>query len=304
MAESIYPVASSNHIYYTSNIRDLNATIIKNKTILGDGLKVTALTTPSMKVEVSAGKSLYNGYMFTNTTSIQLTIASNTASYARKDAIVLRYNGANTELMVLQGTASATPTIPTVGSNDILLAEIYVGVSATAIQTSNITDKRFTTNGQHKITSLDNYMYGLESRVATIENNISTRREFNGSGVVKSIIIENNREAKIKRQYLKCSATASEWKTTWENLNAGTNNYNGAFWIGFYDAVTPSNVINASINITNFNKWMFISAGATKIGITGIGGIGTNGCYVFIENKFPNETTIGVDFTVCITEKY
>ena len=31
MAEKIYPVASSDHVYYTSDIQNLNKTLIKNK---------------------------------------------------------------------------------------------------------------------------------------------------------------------------------------------------------------------------------------------------------------------------------
>ena len=49
MAEKIYPVASSNHIYYTSDIQNLNKALIKDKTlILSTSLKVTAKTSPNM----------------------------------------------------------------------------------------------------------------------------------------------------------------------------------------------------------------------------------------------------------------
>ena len=34
MAEKIYPVASSNHIYYTSDIQNLNKALIKDKTLI------------------------------------------------------------------------------------------------------------------------------------------------------------------------------------------------------------------------------------------------------------------------------
>ena len=154
------------------------------------------------------------------------------------------------------------------------------------------------------MTSLDASIHALENKVSNLEENKSTRREYTGSGVVKSIIIETNKEAKIKRQYLKCSMTAEEWKGAWQNINAGTNNYNGGIWIPFYDAVNTSNVIDASINITGLNKWVWLSPGACKFGFVGLGGIGSGGCYAFIENKYPSESTIGVEFTVCIVEKY
>ena len=152
--------------------------------------------------------------------------------------------------------------------------------------------------------SLDKSIDNLETKTRNIEDKLATKREFTGSGAVKKIIIEDNKDSKIKRQYLKCSLTAAEWKTAWQNLTAGTDNNNGGLWVGFYDAINANNVIDASVNIINMNKWMWLSQGSRKLGLTGIGGIGSSGCYVFLENKYPNETTIGIDFTVCITEKY
>ena len=152
--------------------------------------------------------------------------------------------------------------------------------------------------------SLDKSIHNLETKTTSIENKLAIKREFTGSGAVKKIIIEDNKDSRIKRQYLKCSLTATEWKTAWQNLTAGTNNNNGGLWVGFYDSVNVNNVIDASLNISNINKWMWLNKGSSKLGIAAIGGINSSGCYVFLENKFPDETTIGIDFTVCITEKY
>lgn len=301
MSKKVYPV--NGVTYYTSDLVNLNKSIIKGKTIIGDGFKVSAKSTPSMQISVASGYALYNGYTFNSTATETITISSNTTSYPRKDIVVLNFNGANTNLKVYTGTASSSPVEPTVPNTDIQLAVITVGVNVTSIESNAIKDVRFSL-GQHKMDSLDDYIYALENRIATLESKSTIRREYPGSGAVKSIIIEDNKQSKIKRQYLKCSISASEWKSYWQNISAGTNNNNGAIWCPFYDAVTPANVIDASINITNFNKWFYISTSTPKIGLCGIGGVNTTGCYVFIENKYPDESTIGVDFTVCITEKY
>lgn len=279
---------------------NLNKTIMGEKTIIGtNSLKVSANTTANMGVKVAIGSCWINGYFINNTASYSLTITGNTIGYSRIDAIVIEGSAIGAFIKVVQGTASNTPTCPSIANNQIKLAEVTVINNATAIQTSNIKDTR-----SNIMTSLDASIHALENKVSNLEENKSTRREYTGSGVVKSIIIEANKEAKIKRQYLKCSMTAEEWKGAWQNINAGTNNYNGGIWIPFYDAVNTSNVIDASINITGLNKWVWLSPGACKFGFVGLGGIGSGGCYAFIENKYPSESTIGVEFTVCIIEKY
>lgn len=279
---------------------NLNKTIMGEKTIIGtNSLKVSANTTANMGVKVAIGSCWINGYFINNTASYSLTITGNTSGYSRIDAIVIEGSATGAFIKVVQGTASNTPTCPSIANNQIKLAEVTVINNATAIQTSNIKDTR-----SNIMTSLDASIHALENKVSNLEENKSTRREYTGSGVVKSIIIETNKEAKIKRQYLKCSMTAEEWKGAWQNINAGTNNYNGGIWIPFYDAVNTSNVIDASINITGLNKWVWISPGDCKFGFVGLGGIGSGGCYAFIENKYPSESTIGIEFTVCIVEKY
>ena len=279
---------------------NLNKTIMGEKTIIGtNSLNVSANTTANMGVKVAIGSCWINGYFINNTASYSLTITGNTSGYSRIDAIVIEGSATGAFIKVVQGTASNTPTCPSIANNQIKLAEVTVINNATAIQTSNIKDTR-----SNIMTSLDAAIHALENKVSNLEEKQSTRREYTGSGVVKSIIIETNKEAKIKRQYLKCSLTAEEWKGAWQNINAGTNNYNGGIWIPFYDAVNTSNVIDASINITGLNKWVWISPGACKFGFVGIGGIGSGGCYAFIENKYPSENTIGIEFTVCIVEKY
>ena len=172
MSEKVYPVASSSHVYYASDLQKLNKSLLKNKTLItNSALKVSAKSSPDMTVSVSSGDAFNLGMMYQNSTSVSLTIASNSASYPRKDAICVYFNGASTKLVVVQGTASSSPTIAATAtdSNHILLAEVLVGVRATSIQPSNITDKR-TSSGQYILESLDTSIHVLEDKVKTLED--------------------------------------------------------------------------------------------------------------------------------------
>ena len=302
MAIKVYPVASTNVKYYTTDHISMNNNLIKEKTIFNNGFIVSALTTPDLSVNVSSGECRIQGKYLSSSTTTNVLISANTDSYNRYDLIVVDVSGEGS-IKVIKGTPSSNPTIPSASNNQIILAKVLVGSGVSSIQSSNITDLR-STNNQYFMESLDKSIHDLETKTTIIENKLAIKREFTGSGAVKKIIIEDNKDSRIKRQYLKCSLTATEWKTAWQNLNAGTNNNNGGLWVGFYDSVNVNNIIDASLNISNINKWMWLNKGSSKLGIAAIGGINSSGCYVFLENKFPEETTIGIDFTVCITEKY
>ena len=302
MAIKVYPVASTNVKYYTTDHISMNNNLIKEKTIFNNGFIVSALTTPDLSVNVSSGECRIQGKYLSSSTTTNVLISANTDSYNRYDLIVVDVSGEGS-IKVIKGTPSSNPTIPSASNNQIILAQVLVGSGVSSIQSSNITDLR-STNNQYFMESLDKSIHNLETKTTSIENKLAIKREFTGSGAVKKIIIEDNKDSKIKRQYLKCSLTATEWKTAWQNLTAGTNNNNGGLWVGFYDSVNVNNVIDASLNISNINKWMWLNKGSSKLGIAAIGGINSSGCYVFLENKFPDEATIGIDFTVCITEKY
>lgn len=302
MAIKVYPVASTNVKYYTTDHISMNNNLIKEKTIFNNGFIVSALTTPDLSVNVSSGECRIQGKYLSSSTTTNVLISANTDSYNRYDLIVVDVSGEGS-IKVIKGTPSSNPTIPSASNNQIILAQVLVGSGVSSIQSSNITDLR-STNNQYFMESLDKSIHDLETKTTNIENKLAIKREFTGSGAVKKIIIEDNKDSRIKRQYLKCSLTATEWKTAWQNLTAGTNNNNGGLWVGFYDSVNVNNVIDASLNISNINKWMWLNKGSSKLGIAAIGGINSSGCYVFLENKFPEETTLGIDFTVCITEKY
>lgn len=146
----------------------------------------------------------------------------------------------------------------------------------------------------------------VEDKVGVIQNDYTTLQiKYGNSGdIVQKYVLEDNKMARIKRKYMQCQLTPSAWREAWENLSAGTNNNNGSIWVPFYWAINKNNVIDTNLTLINMNKWCWVSLGHSKIGVYGLGYLNENGCYVYIENKDPSENTIGVEFTICITETY
>ena len=152
----------------------------------------------------------------------------------------------------------------------------------------------------------DNVIQMLSNEIKSIKNDYSTVQIVtpNDEGIAKKFIMEENKTAKIRRKYIQCEVSATQWKQAWENLGANTNNNNGSIWIPFYWSVNPSKVIDVTMTLRDLNKWVWQSLGHSKIGVYGVGYVNNNGCYVYVENKDPSEQTIGLAFTICITELY
>ena len=121
-------------------------------------LKVTATGTPSMQLQVAAGVLILQGagdtqgaYICPNDTTATVTIAAANASLARKDAVIARLydaddgvtgNGYQWVLTVITGTAAASPALPSIPTDAFLLAEINVPANDTAIDNTQIVDRR------------------------------------------------------------------------------------------------------------------------------------------------------------------
>ena len=102
----------------------------------------------NMSVDVSAGRILVQGMRAENSTTKNLTIASNASGNPRIDRIVARFttSGPTFVLDVLQGTPAGSPTAPaltqTAATYEVSLAQIAVAAGAVSIVTANITDER------------------------------------------------------------------------------------------------------------------------------------------------------------------
>jgi hypothetical protein len=120
-------------------------------------LAVTANGTPNMSVNVAAGRavivgtesSLQGAYHVVNDAAKNLTISAANATNPRRDLIVAKvqdsaYSGATNSwsLVVVTGTAAASPVDPATPANSITLARVAVAANATSITAGNITDLR------------------------------------------------------------------------------------------------------------------------------------------------------------------
>lgn len=267
-------------------------------------LKVSAKTIPDLSVNVSAGDCSINGGILNNTSTFNLSIESNTANYPRIDAVVAYISGSIFDLRILKGTPAASPTAPNCSASTyIKLAEVYVGAGQTSIQSNNITDCR-SSNNQFIFNSLNEEIISLKNRLDEIENTKSTFRQYTGSGNVVKTTILTDKVMQTKKQKIQMTFTAQEVQAAYQNFDAGTNNYNGAYWVPVYDAITPNKVLDISINIINGNKWSLLNFGKSpKYGQPFSGGINSNGIYVFIPNLQPNKNdNIGLEFIVTIEE--
>ena len=169
----------------------------------------------------------------------------------------------------------------------------------------NESNKIIKTNAD-EISRIHAWVGTVEDKVGRIQNDYTTVQVKypDSQGIIQKYVLEDNKMGKIKKQYIHCQLTSGEWKEAWENISAGTNNNNGSIWVPFHWAINKNNIIDRTLTLKDINKWNWQSLGHSKIGIYGLGDINETGCYVYIENKDPSEPTIGVSFTVCITETY
>lgn len=116
-------------------------------------LVVTQSLTPGMRVTVSAGRawilgtsvSYQGAYNFVNDAPVDVNIAASSTLNPRKDVVIARIQDAavsgavnSATIEVVTGTASASPVIPAIPSNSLILAVVAVAANASSIITANI----------------------------------------------------------------------------------------------------------------------------------------------------------------------
>jgi len=114
------------------------------------GLQVSPVS--GMNISVAAGEALINGKKIIKSSSTELAVPAANANYPRKDIVVLNDSGT---LSVVSGSPEAIypdpdkvgiytpiPRPPSLPTNSIILAEIWVPAGATSIGSENIYDKR------------------------------------------------------------------------------------------------------------------------------------------------------------------
>lgn len=160
-------------------------------------------------------------------------------------------------------------------------------------------------NNSNEINNIANRVTNTENNIISIKNDYTTVQVVvPNDGIVKKYVMEDNKMAKIRRKYIHCELSATEWKQAWEDLGNGGNHNNGSIWVPFYWAINKNKIIDVNLSLRDLNKWNWNSLGYSKIGVYGLGYVNETGCYVYVENKAPTEQTMGLTFSICITEIY
>jgi hypothetical protein len=101
-----------------------------------------------MDVSVSPGSAFINGYSYTLTDALALSLATADGSRPRIDRIVLRLDmpGRAINLAVLTGTPAATPSPPALTRTsdiyELSLSDILISSAAITVSAGSITDTR------------------------------------------------------------------------------------------------------------------------------------------------------------------
>lgn len=148
------------------------------------GLQCVAQT--GMTVKIQAGKAWINGYFYYNTSDLLVTLKTADGVLQRIDRIVIRWDLSERKITaaVKSSTPSAVPAAPELQRDadayEIAIADVLVGAGATAIEQSNITDRRYSSNLCGIVTGLidqldfSSYSEQLEAQRAEMESEFET----------------------------------------------------------------------------------------------------------------------------------
>lgn len=97
-----------------------------------------------MTVQVLDGRAIINCKWVTSDTFENITLDSADINYERIDAIVLRLDNDNRQIILtyLKGEPSSSPVAPEILNDDICLAYINVPIGTSTVRMNNITDTR------------------------------------------------------------------------------------------------------------------------------------------------------------------
>lgn len=137
-------------IYKASNFADYFSSFIGNGVFSPstNKLKVTALDTPEMSVNILSGQAFIYGYWYKNSETMQLPIDASDSALNRIDLVVLKldYDNRSIQIEIVKGTPASTPVAPTLERDSsgycLELAQILISAGVSAIVQTSITDKR------------------------------------------------------------------------------------------------------------------------------------------------------------------
>src|SRR3990167_3602003 len=158
--------------------------------IEGDGVisgcAVTAKATPDMTVAVASGTVRLGGSN-SSVTAGNLTIGAASATNPRFDLIAVNSSGTKS---VVAGSAAGNPVFPQIPASSIIIAAVYVPANDTAINSTQITDKRVTvaTGADHGsltgLTDDDHTQYVLDTDIQALEFLVGTATGYLSGEIV------------------------------------------------------------------------------------------------------------------------
>ena len=130
--------------YSADQISEYFQGLVSNGVYEDVGGALQVLASSGMTVNVAAGRAIINCKWLNNSAAQAVTITAANSALNRWTAVVVRLDSANRlmEIATKDGTAATTPTKPSISSNELCLAMIYVAAGATAITQADITDMR------------------------------------------------------------------------------------------------------------------------------------------------------------------
>lgn len=149
MAEksSFFNSVAGDRKYQASDFAEYFSKFITNGFFPGD-LNLKVVSNGDMTVKVRSGSAWINGYMYTNTADLPLTIATADGVLNRVDRIVVQLDMGNRTInaKVKQGTSGSAAVPPTLQRDadvyELGIATINIQAGATSISQANIVDTR------------------------------------------------------------------------------------------------------------------------------------------------------------------
>jgi hypothetical protein len=122
--------------------------------VAAGNLAVTTAGT-NMFLTIAAGSCFRNGLFLINSSIItndpNVNITANSSGFNRIDVVYANLD--TNQILVLEGAATGTPTVPILTGNTLALANIAVGNNVNAIVTANITDVRVDSRNTANVSS-------------------------------------------------------------------------------------------------------------------------------------------------------
>lgn len=130
-------IVNSNFDYLETTFKNIFDGLFGDSVI--NGCEVTAQSTPDQSVQVSEGKVIINGVSYSVSADSTVNLANADSSNPRYDIVSV---GADGLINTTEGTAAASPVVPTLPSDEVPLAVIYRAHTDNVIGSGEISDSR------------------------------------------------------------------------------------------------------------------------------------------------------------------